>query len=469
MKKNEPSIKLKLFSSFAIFIAIILILLWLFQIIFLSDFYKFIKTKEVKNSATKIILNHDDNEYIENLAYNNVYCVMIIDENGRVVKSVDTSRKCIIHNGNDYLILSLIKGAQLNHGEYFIKEEIKDSDTTSYSRSMFTLPETVIYTKVFKVNNREYYLILNTTISPLYSTVETLRAQLLLITAIMVILGGILAWFSSKKVSKPIQDITKKAALIPKNEYIIEDFDGGYKEIDELSDTLDYAVAEINKTEKFRRELISNVSHDLRTPLTMITGYSEMIRDLPQENVQESIEVIIQEANRLTMLVNDMLDLAKYESGNISLDFKEFNLTKEVKSSCERLKALTKYNITFEYDREVFVNADMLQISQVLYNLIINAIHYTGEDLSVKVRQIIKGDMVRIEVIDTGEGIDKDKLIYIWDRYYKIDKTHKRNIIGSGIGLSIVKAILENHRAKFGADSEKGVGSTFYFELNITK
>ena len=196
---------------------------------------------------------------------------------------------------------------------------------------------------------------------------------------------------------------------------------------------------------------------------------TEEIRDLPQENVQESIEVIIQEANRLTMLVNDMLDLAKYESGNTNIDFKEFNLTEEVKSSCERLKALTKYNITFEYDREVSVRADMLQISQVLYNLIINAIHYTGEDLSVKVRQIIKGEKVRIEVIDTGEGIDKDKLIYIWDRYYKIDKTHKRNIIGSGIGLSIVKAILENHSANFGADSEKGVGSTFYFELDITK
>ncbi|MBQ5734353.1 MAG: ATP-binding protein, partial [Lachnospiraceae bacterium] len=115
------------------------------------------------------------------------------------------------------------------------------------------------------------------------------------------------------------------------------------------------------------------------------------------------------------------------------------------------------------------VEADEQKMHQVLYNLINNAINYTGDKKIVKVKQIVKGNIVRIEVIDCGIGIEKDKLPYIWDRYYKIDKTHKRAISGTGLGLSIVRNILELHEAKYGVNSVKDKGSTFWFEIRVIR
>ena len=125
------------------------------------------------------------------------------------------------------------------------------------------------------------------------------------------------------------------------------------------------------------------------------------------------------------------------------------------------------YQIHFESDQEVSVQADEMKISQVLYNLINNAINYTGPDKSVTVRQTVDDGWVKIEVIDTGEGIPTDKLPYVWERYYKLDKTHKRAAVGTGLGLSIVKNVLELHQARYGVNSTVGQGSIFWFALPV--
>ena len=133
--------------------------------------------------------------------------------------------------------------------------------------------------------------------------------------------------------------------------------------------TLNYAAKELSKVETLRRDLIANVSHDLRTPLTMITGYSEVMRDLPGENTPENVQVIIDEANRLTTLVNDMLDLSKMQSGAQKLSPSFFDLTESVRDILGRYNKLTDYDIRFTADRDVTVYADELKISQVVYNL----------------------------------------------------------------------------------------------------
>ena len=133
-------------------------------------------------------------------------------------------------------------------------------------------------------------------------------------------------------------------------------------------------------------------------------------------------------------------------------------------SSCE-----TAYMLSQDYDGKVQVKADEYKIYQVIYNLINNAINYTGKDKTVWVRQKISGDKVRIEVTDSGDGIAKEALPYVWDRYYKVDKTHKRAVMGTGLGLSIVKNILELHHTGYGVVSEPGCGSTFWFELKIER
>ena len=140
-------------------------------------------------------------------------------------------------------------------------------------------------------------------------------------------------------------------------------------EVNELNNTLNYAAKELKKVESLQHELIANISHDLRTPLTMITGYGEVMRDLPGENTPENIQIIIDEANRLNMLVTDLLDISKIQSGATTLNCEIFSLTMLIKDMFQRynkLKEQEGYSLTFEYDEEIFVNADQSKIGQVV-------------------------------------------------------------------------------------------------------
>jgi signal transduction histidine kinase len=244
----------------------------------------------------------------------------------------------------------------------------------------------------------------------------------------------------------------------------------GYRETHELADTLNYASYELSRLDRLQKELIANISHDLRTPLTMIKGYGEVMRDIPGENTAENIQVVIDETTRLSELVNDLLDLSKIQSGSRKAVFEDFDLTAAVEEVMKRYDAFTAhqgYHITFMADERATVFADRGMILQVLYNLINNAVNYTGDDLSVAVVQTVSNGRVRISVTDTGQGIEADEIPQIWERYYKVDKVHRRAMIGTGLGLSIVKGVLELHNATYGVESEVGKGSTFWFELDI--
>lgn len=194
--------------------------------------------------------------------------------------------------------------------------------------------------------------------------------------------------------------------------------------------------------EQLRRELMASVSHDLRTPLALVYSYAEMMHDFPQEVTPEQSQIIMDEAKRLTTLVNDMLDIASLETGMTKLNKVDFNLTDSLRKTVNRISEFVKnegYNLVFECDRDVYVHADGVKITQAFYNLLLNAITYCGDDKTVTVRQVIRGNKVRVEVIDNGEGIDENDLPYVWELYYKVDKNHKRPVMGTGLGLSIVK------------------------------
>ena len=189
------------------------------------------------------------------------------------------------------------------------------------------------------------------------------------------------------------------------------------------------------------------------------------MRDLPGENTPENVQIIIDEATRLSTLVNDVLDLSKLQAGVVPMQCSVFNLTASVRQILTRYTKLTDYHIVFYASEDVYVHADELKISQVVYNLVNNALTYTGPDKSVTLRQTVEDEKVRISVSDTGDGIPQDKLNDIWERYYKVDKAHKRAQVGTGLGLAIVKMILDMHGGEYGVRSQEGVGSTFWFEL----
>ena len=330
----------------------------------------------------------------------------------------------------------------------------------------------VVYTSLFdNDSNCSYMLIITSQSSPVGSVVNTLRYQLVTVTIILLFVGVFIAIAAARKISKPITDTTKSALQLANKNYDVQFNSTGYLEVTELNNTLNYAATELKKVDSLQRELIANISHDLRTPLTMITGYGEVMRDLPGENTPENIQIIIDEANRLNMLVTDLLDISKLQSGATEINKEVFSITTLIKEMFQRynkLKEQEGYTLDFEYDEEIYVNADYSKISQVIYNLVNNAINYSRTDKHIIVRQTRKDKNVLIEVIDHGEGIDQEHLENIWDRYYKVDKEHKSSVVGTGLGLSIVKNVLDRHNAHYGVKSVVGEGSNFWFELETT-
>ena len=313
---------------------------------------------------------------------------------------------------------------------------------------------------------------INARITPLSATVRTLRVQILCIGVLFFVLAGLLAVWMSRFIAKPIEDINRSSKELARGNYEVSFNGHGYREITELSDTLNVTAQALGRVDRLRKDLVANVSHDLRTPLTMIIGYGEVMRDIPGENTPGNIQIIVDEAQRLSLLVNDLLDLSQVEAGVRRMEKSRFNLTEEIRKTLSRYQKLVEqqgYTVEFEAEEDAWVQADQVKIGQVIYNLINNAISFTGKGKRVTVRQNITASQVRIDVIDYGVGIPPEEMDSIWDRYYSKKTPHRRAVIGTGLGLSIVKEILQLHNAAFGVDSELEKGSDFWFILPLDR
>lgn len=473
------SLKWKLFICFIVFTVITLSILWIFETVFLDDFYEAIKIKKIKDAAHSIEQNIGNSEIdalTTRLAQDGEMCIILYNSDGTLVADEDLLMGCMLHNVSSEQRRAFNEAALKNGGEYlstfsldifksqyndrFFKGDVPKADPGMY--------DSLIYVKAFNANGNDYVVMLNSAITPVSATVQTVGTILKIVTVLLIVLSLILALILSKNLSKPISKLNSSAKLLATGNYDV-DFDAtGYKEISQLSDNLRYAATELSKVEDYRRDLLANLSHDLRTPLTLIAGYGQMMQDMPEEISEENLQVIVDESRRLTDLVNDVLDLSKYSSGESVLNKEHFNLSELLFETMERYNKLREkegYTIDFEIEPDIYITADKLKISQVIYNLINNAINYTGQTKIIKVSLLKNEGSCRFKVKDNGEGIEADKLASIWNRYYKIDKTHKRSQVGTGLGLAIVKSILDAHGMRYGVDSAVGVGSVFWFEF----
>ncbi len=322
--------------------------------------------------------------------------------------------------------------------------------------------------------NPEAYVFICNYLEPIGTTVSIFVRQFIIVGIIMMVLTVFMSAFFSAKISEPIIRINNSAKDLPQGKFDAKIEKSDFDEIKQLSSTLTTASKEIAKSDDLRRELMANISHDLRTPLTMIKAYAEMIRDLSGDNPEKRerhLKVIIDETDRLSSLVTDILDLSKLQAGVTELHREAFNFSQRLSSVISRFDIIKENQgicIDLEAEDDIVLFADKTKIEQVVYNLINNAVIYAGDDNKVIVRLYRTGDRkMRFEVEDHGEGISPENLPYIWDRYYKVSEraaTHKRAKMGSGIGLSIVKSVLEQHGFAFGAESNLGQGSKFWFE-----
>ena len=456
LKSN--SINEEILKYFLLFSIFILIILWLIQFIFFNAFYKDQKINDIKIVSSKLKLYKNKNNFsdiVNTLAFDNSVCIEIDNADyDTIYKSTYFGKGCIsnIETTRKY------KFDFLNS-----KENEKTYELINRNFNNKTLVHAI------KLDNNNYAFI-NTSIEPVDGTVKLIRKQLIVISILVLVLSYILAYFISNHISRPINKISKEAKYLATGNFDIDFSSSNIEEIEELANTLNYAKDELSKTDELRRDLMANVSHDLKTPLTLIKANAEITKDLHINNkdkIKEDMDTIISESDRLTILVNDILTLSKIEKYNDELNIEEFDLIKLIKSILDKYKVLEeteKYKFKFIHkDKKLLVKADKKQLETVIYNFINNAINYTGDDNLVTIK-VTNEENILVEIIDTGKGISKEDIKYIWDKYYKNKKKHKRNLIGTGLGLSIVKNILEKHNFKYGVNSTDK-GTTFYFEI----
>lgn len=316
-------------------------------------------------------------------------------------------------------------------------------------------------------------------LSPIYpqkSIINIMQRQLGYVALVSLILAILIGLILTRKISEPLTEITGKAAKLAEGQYGVNfQTDSTYSEITELAETMGKMSNELERSSMLQRDLMANVSHDLRTPLTMIKSYAEMIRDLSgdiPEKRNAHLDVIIEESDRLNSLVNDMLALSAMQAGTLSMNMISFNIHDAVDSILAPYRVLEEkegYTVHFNCREDIYVEGDEERIKQVISNLLSNAVKYCGHDKTVFINIRRWGKKVHFEVIDHGVGIKPEELSHIWDRYYKTSSNHVRPTRGSGLGLSIVKEILVMHGAKYGVESKVGKGTTVWFELNTAR
>lgn len=472
--RRFKSINFILWVSFLAFAAFILILTWVFQITLLRTFL----TVQVKDE-----LESFGREIYQTLERMSPQSSQVID--GYILSKENDNR------ATDIFILNLEDGGKLHPSsedgqlvtgvasDQFekVKEKLADSPygdsvivQISGSSYVYAAKMAMMTAGSPEVTDVCLYISYSTVLAD--KTVGNMQLQLVLISLIVIFVALIISGLLSMELTKPISQISRAAKRMATGDYSV-DFQAqySYAEMNALAETLNYAKEEISRADELQKEVLANVTHDLKTPLTMIKAYASMIQEISGDNPEKRekhTQVIIDETDRLTALVNDILKMSKIRSGMDTLKTEEFNLSEFIHTVLERFEFLTEtqgYTIVRDIDDELNTRADKDKIEQVVYNLIGNAVNYTGDDKKITVSLHRKNEKIRFSVTDTGKGIPPEECSTIWERYYSSAETHKRPIKGTGLGLSIVKTILVKHGFGFGVDSEVGKGSTFFVDF----
>ena len=486
MKKFKFSLSATTFLFFIIFSAVTLSVIAMMQTVLLPRIYEKTKEQNLNDTLTSIITNFkmdqsDLQKTCDDIALYYGTSILITDSDlntivaSRGITSEDLTRYSVS------VLTKLAQAAQESGGSYQEKlhivvpkkpDDIFKNDSRSPSPLKEDELESLIQVSIISSDvGSNWYIYISSVLSASNEMYLTNRTILFTTSVVMLVLSLILALVFSRSISRPIVEMNDEATkLMDSNFNVAFEENTHVREIDELGEKLNLAASELGKVDRLRSELVANISHDLRTPLTLIAGYSEMMRDIPGEANEENLNLVISESKRLSSLVNDVLDLSKYSSDSEVMEKDVFDLTDLIRSTIARIEPFIRkdgFIFTFEPQNHVTVSGNKSSIERVIYNLLQNAVNYSGSSRHIEIYQKPENNEVRIEITDHGLGISKEELPYVFDRYYRSSKNHERALIGSGLGLSIVKSILEQHGAGFGVQSSPGAGSTFWFTLSI--
>lgn len=472
-RKVKP-IRYRLTASFMFFAVLLMGILWLMQVAFLSGYYEMSMRNKCESALNTVSNVYSTSESLTYEDFCNVLSSVSSDNDVYFyVEAVDQS--FYISSSEDLGRGRIYRGAQELIDQAKLDLVFGDNEVVSVSSDFdkATMEKTIVYaTLSHNKKTVPIYIYAVTSLTPIGPAVSIIRSQLLIITAISLVLAIIIARWLSKRLSKPIIDMSGKAKLLALGNYDVV-FDGGeYQEVDQLASTLTEAASDLKKTDALQKDLMANVSHDLRTPLTMIKSYAEMIKDISgdiPEKRNQHLDVIIEETDRLSDLVNDVLTLSKMQSGVTELEYSEFDIQKAARSVLSTFLVLENEGYSFhfdELDEETIVNGDERKLQQVIANLLSNAVKYSADKKDIRLGFILHDGKIRCYVSDKGVGIPKEDQEKIWHRYERVSDNAQRPLAkGTGLGLSIAAEILDLHNATYGVDSEENEGSTFWFEL----
>lgn len=464
--EHGPGIRGRLWLAMMGITLAVVFFVYLGQVVLLKSYYEVIKKSDVNKVAQQIeeyIVNGEVNVHsntISKLAYDNNFCIEITDMQGANLKTADMMGSgCVIHYMNQEA-LSEIKRKLFENPD---KEFYYSINHPLYQK------ESLLYGKAITVDGSVCLLLINAYLEPISGTTAILRKQMFWTLMFVVMLSTIISFVVSQSFTRPIRKLKFAAAEVAKGNFDVSVDVDRADELGDLSETFNYMTGEVSKVGKLQKDLIANVSHELRIPLTMIRGYAETIKDITgddKEKREAQLDIIIEETNRLNALVTDILSLGRIESGQEKLEPEEIPVKELLDGIMQKYMMLySDYTFNVYSNWDGIVIADEGKITQVIMNLVNNAMNHTGEDKVVNVSLTDEGEYVKISVGDTGKGIAKEDLGLIWDRYYKSDKSGKRKVAGTGLGLSIVKAIMVAHSMPFGVDSKENEGSVFWICL----
>lgn len=465
-KKTTTSIYLYVWAAFSVMALVIVLMFGFSQGYLLANTYEQVMGRDLAERGKKIETsirstieqypNADYSAFIRYLSTSNDVDIYLLDEQGGVLYPLET--------GGEDLELRTDFTKEMKE----LKKQLKDADSRSvvYAGNA----EGVYGALLFSQDDTYVYLYVSKSSVFIDNVITQMRVRMILMCVFVFLLSFAVSSGISGLLVGPIRKMTEKARLFAQGDFKVDFPEGAFSsEMVELGQMLNYARDEISKADTMQKELIANVSHDFKTPLTMIKAYASMIREISGNNPEKRnkhASVIEEEADRLTSLVNDVLDLSKVRAGIDTLKVTTFNLSDYTYEVLNRFNYLTEtqgYRFVVNVADELYTSADQLKIGQVLYNLIGNAVNYTGENKTVYIDlRKYSDDVIRFDVRDTGKGIKPEELASIWERYYSSSEMHKRPVKGTGLGLSIVKSILQKHGFLFGVDSELGKGSSFY-------
>lgn len=486
----KNSIGMKLFVGITCFALIIVSLSWILNTQYLEGYYIEKKKdsllqygKEIQSAYENNIADiQDDLEQIENILNGDI---TIFDEIGDIVYSSSFMQgkggKGFGRGNNRGL--SLLSNANL--------EKVLNGDTIldGYIHPRFNTFSLILASPL----NGGHILILESQVASIKESVEIATDFYIYIGLISLIIGTIIAFIFSRIFTKPIIKLNNVAKSMAQLDFSKKYTIKGNDEIDQLGKTinflshkLDSSIAELNmaneklrediekerKLEKLRKEFVSSVSHELKTPIALIQGYGEGLKDAVIEDHDSKnfyCDVIVDEAKKMDKLVKDLLSLSQLESGHYQIHRENINIYALIQSILKKYSpTLNEKNINLNLnsdDKEMIVSADITRIDQVLVNFINNAINHVDDKkvVTINIKDYI--EKVKIEVVNSGKPIPADHIHKIWDSFYKVDKARTREYGGTGLGLSIVKGILKLHNSNFGVFNMND-GVKFWFELD---